>query len=268
MMSDSRLSGGKFWDYGPKIFSIGRSDAVIAFSGDTAWTYPLIAQISSYVESFVNLRDRIVDLTEAYDLVLRMLNESIEFVSSPAHPSLELPDCSFILAGYSSFKKDFFIRRIDFHPKQRRFKGRLTRKICGEPIALIGDRGPVGALARSLSEYQTKRGKGTRSALDMAPAKAFFEVACSGQFTEIGGAPQLAKVYENMTQAHLGVYWPPELPVEEQDIYLRGRRLGKFDVLDHPWVYEPSSANLYWHDFSPDEVRARASARAKVRSAP
>jgi hypothetical protein len=57
VMSDSRLSGGKFWDYGPKIFGIGRSDAVIAFAGDTAWTYPLIAQISSYVESFVNLRE-------------------------------------------------------------------------------------------------------------------------------------------------------------------------------------------------------------------
>lgn len=39
VMSDSRLSGGKFWDYGPKIFGIGRSDAVIAFAGDTSWTY-------------------------------------------------------------------------------------------------------------------------------------------------------------------------------------------------------------------------------------
>lgn len=64
VMSDSRLSGGKIWDYGPKIFGIGRSDAVIAFAGDTAWTYPMIAQINSYVESFVNLRDRTIDLTE------------------------------------------------------------------------------------------------------------------------------------------------------------------------------------------------------------
>lgn len=259
VMSDSRLSGGKFWDYGPKIFGIGRSDAVIAFAGDTAWTYPLIAQISSYVESFVNLRDRAIDLTEAYDLILQMLNESLTFVSKPADPSLIIPDCSFIFAGYSARRKSYFIRRIVFHAKRARFEDRPPRDIGRESLALIGDKGPVDAVTRRLSEHR-KEGKSAHSRLGMAPAEAFFAVISSKRFTEIGGAPQVAKVYQHMSQRHFGVYWPPDLPIGEQHIYLRGRRLGKFDVLDHPWVFDPSSAKLFWHDFSPDERRALAEA--------
>ncbi|SFW59911.1 hypothetical protein SAMN02800691_2446 [Luteibacter sp. UNCMF366Tsu5.1] len=195
----SRLSGGKFWDYGPKIFSIGRSDAVIAFAGDTSWTYPLIAQVSSYVESFVNLRDRTIDLAEAYELILRMLNDSLDFVSEPAHPSLTVPDCSFIFAGYSVRRKGFFVRRIVFHPGRGRFESRRAREIGDESFSVIGDKGPIAALARLVAD-RLKLGKGTRATLDMAPAEAFFEIMSSKRFTEIGGAPQVAKVYQHLNQ--------------------------------------------------------------------
>lgn len=83
IMSDSRLSGSKLWDYGPKIFGIGRSDAVIAFAGDTAWAYPLIAQVTSFVESFINQRERVVDFADACPQILELLNESLAFVSEP-----------------------------------------------------------------------------------------------------------------------------------------------------------------------------------------
>jgi len=254
IMSDSRLSGGKYWDYGPKIFSIGRSDALIAFAGETAWTYPLIAQISSYVESFVNLRERVIDLADAYELIIQMLNESLAFISKPAHPSLKVPDCSFIFAGFSSRRKDFIVRRITFNTKRHQFEGFAARKLGGELISLIGDEAPRTALARRISERR-KTGGGIGFKLGMVPAEEFCEILSSKKFTDIGGAPQVAKVYQNMSQTHFGVYWPPDVPTEEQRIYLRGRRLGKYDVLDHPWVYDPSYAKLFWHDFSPDARR-------------
>ncbi|MDO8040367.1 hypothetical protein [Janthinobacterium sp. SUN137] len=254
MMSDSRLSGGKNWDYGPKIFGIGRSDGIIAFAGDTAWTYPLIAQISSYIESFVDLRDRALDLIDAYDLVIQMLNESLSFVSKPAHPSMKVPECSFIFAGYSARRKDFFVRRIVFHPTRLLFESRSARGIGGEIITHIGDKDPMSAMVRHIAERR-KKSKTRGAKLDMQPAEAFYAVLSSKQFSEIGGAPQVAKVYQNMSQRHLGVYWPQDVENHEQNIYLRGRRLKKFDVLDHPWVYEPSSARLFWHDFSPDTRR-------------
>lgn len=122
-----------------------------------------------------------------------MLNESISFISRPADPSLRAPECSFIFAGYSARRKGFFIRRIIFHPTRGRFENRPARDVGGESIALIGDKGPVDAIARRLAEYR-KEGKRTRSRLGMAPAEAFFAVISSKRFTEIGGAPQVAKV--------------------------------------------------------------------------
>ncbi|WP_299178862.1 hypothetical protein [uncultured Neptuniibacter sp.] len=250
VMSDSRLSGGKCWDYGPKIFGTGRSDAVIAFAGDTAWSYPLIAQVTSYVESFINLRERVIDFIDVRDKIIRMLNESLSFVSDAADPSLEVPDCEFIFAGYSARKQDFILSRIVFHSKRRKFEIRAAKKINGELLTIIGDKGPLSAISRRISK-KVKMHTESDFKLDMVPSEAFFEVLLSRHFREIGGAPQLTKLYQHMNQKHFGVYWPPELRIEEQKIYLRGRELGDFEVLDHPWVFAPSEGKLYWHDFSP-----------------
>ncbi|PFH20971.1 hypothetical protein [Burkholderia sp. JKS000303] len=265
MMSDSRLSGGKIWDYGPKIFGVGRSDAIISFAGETDWTYPLIAQITSYIESFVNLRDRVLDVSDAYDLIINMLNESLKFVSdtNPVLPELSLPKCSFIFAGYSARLKDFFVRRIVFHPKRRKFESRPARKVAGEFITYIGDEEPLGAMVRHISENR-KKYWGIEKKLDMLPAEAFYTILSSKKFRDIGGAPQISKVYQNMNQRHFGVYWPPELPHQKQDIFLRGHRLRKSDALDHPWVYDPEAARLFWHDFSPDTRRANSSVPEEI----
>ncbi|KAE8546599.1 hypothetical protein [Marinobacter nauticus] len=262
VMSDSRLSGGKVWDYGPKIFGIGRSDAVMAFAGDTAWSYPLIAQITSYVESFVNLRDRAIDFIDAQDQIIKMLNESLTFVSEAVDQSLERPDCSFILAGYSARRKGFVVNKIVFHLNRLKFEARSARKIAGELMAVIGDKSPVSAISRRISQRQKQQGD-TKFKLDMLPSEAFFDVLSSNRFSEIGGAPQVSKVYQSMNQRHFGVYWPPDIPTDQQHIYLRGRQLGNYEVLDHPWVFDPSEGALYWHDFSPEERRAKLKAEKK-----
>ena len=260
MLSDSRLSGGRIWDYGPKIFGVGRSDAIIAFAGDTSWTYPLIAQISSYVESFVNLRDRVVDVADLCDQILQMLNDSLSFVTDTAHPSMAVPECSFVFAGYSARRKDFFVRRIEFQPKINKFVPTHPKSYGGELVAYVGDEEPVKAIVRRMSDI-LKLSKVRRRKLDMVPAEAFFEVLSSENFRDIGGAPQVAKVYEHMNIRHFGVYWPPTVPNEEQHIFLRGRRLKPHEVLDHPWVYDPVLTKLWWHDFSPDQLRESAIAK-------
>jgi hypothetical protein len=40
--SDSRLSGGRYWDSNPKIILLPRSDCVMSFAGDTNDAYPLM----------------------------------------------------------------------------------------------------------------------------------------------------------------------------------------------------------------------------------
>ena len=265
IMSDSRLSGGKCWDYGPKIFSMGRSDAVIAFAGDTAWSYPLIAQVTSYVESFVNLRERVVDFVDAQKKIIRMLNESLNFVSDAVDKSLEEPDCTFIFSGYSARKQKFMVNRIVFNSEKKRFEVKPPKKINGELLTVIGDKGPLKAIYRIVSERENNK-KVRDFKLDMVPSEAFVEVLSSGRFREIGGSPQIMKLYQNMNQQHIAVYWPPEVPHEEQKIYLRGRELGKYEALDNSWVFDTSASKLYWHDFSPVEMQAKAKLERETES--
>lgn len=47
-------------------------------------------------------------------------------------------------------------------------------------------------------------------------------------------------------------------------IFLRGRRLKSSEVLDHPWVYDPTLTELWWHDFSPDQRRNAAVAKTNA----
>ncbi|MEZ8514443.1 hypothetical protein AB9R81_02135 [Vibrio cyclitrophicus] len=259
VMSDSRLSGGKCWDYGPKVFSMGRSDAVIAFAGDTAWAYPLISQVTSYVESFVNLRERAVDFVDAQKKIIRMLNDSLNFVSDAVDESLEEPDCTFIFSGYSARKQEFMINKIVFNSKNKEFETRPPKRVNGELLTIIGDERPKKAIYRILSEKE-KNYQGRGFKLDMEPSEAFVKVLLSGKYREIGGSPQIMKLYQNMNQQHVAVYWPPNALHEEQKIYLRGRELGKYEALDNPWVFSPYESRLYWHDFSPVEMQAKAKA--------
>ena len=231
----------------------------VQFNSDTAWSYPLIAQVISYVESFVNLRERVLDVSDAFDAILHLLNDSLSFISDSVNRDMETPDCSFLFCGFSARRQDYFIRRIVFHLDRGKFEGRPAGSVGGEFFTIIGDKRPMSAVVRHIHAGLKQVGASTKTTkLGMLPAHAFFEILSSNTFAEIGGAPQVAKIYQNMSQAHLGVYWPPELPTNEQKIYLRGRRLKDLEALDHPWVYDPSDAKIYWHDFSPDALRERA----------
>lgn len=264
IMSDSRLSGGKCWDYGPKIFSMGRSDAIIAFAGDTAWSYPLIAQVTSYVDAFVNLRERKVDYVDAEKKIISMLNESLKFVSDAVDKSLEEPGCAFIFCGYSARKQKFLLNRIFFDSKKKKFVVKSPKKINDELLAAIGDEGPLKEIYRIVSERENSK-EIRNFKLGMLPSEAFFQVLSSGRFREIGGSPQIMRLCQNMTQQHIAVYWPPNVSHEEQGIYLRGRKLGKYEALDNSWVFDTSASRLYWHDFSPIEMQSKAKLERKTK---
>ena len=56
--SDSRLSGGQFWDANPKIMLLPRTDCVLSFAGQTYNAYPLMLQAANAIETFNNLKTR------------------------------------------------------------------------------------------------------------------------------------------------------------------------------------------------------------------
>jgi ATP-dependent protease HslVU (ClpYQ) peptidase subunit len=60
--SDSRLSGGQFWDANPKIMLLPRSDAVLSFAGTTSDAYPLMLQAYNSIRMYPPASSRAVIL--------------------------------------------------------------------------------------------------------------------------------------------------------------------------------------------------------------
>jgi hypothetical protein len=50
LASDSRLTGGPIDGLAPKVFALPRSDALLAFAGDTQHAYPLVLQMVASID--------------------------------------------------------------------------------------------------------------------------------------------------------------------------------------------------------------------------
>ncbi|MDI3279697.1 hypothetical protein QK292_19355, partial [Arthrobacter sp. AL08] len=75
MASDSRLGGGEHWDACAKIFDVGRSDAIIAFAGDTLRALPLIFQAVATGSSYEGSQLRTLDLPKFAGHLNNVINE-------------------------------------------------------------------------------------------------------------------------------------------------------------------------------------------------
>jgi hypothetical protein len=107
--SDSRLSGGQFWDANPKIMLLPRTDLRSFVRRQTYDAYPLMLQAANAIETFNKLKTRSTDLADLKGHLLRVFNRSREFISNlPRGQKLPDPaDASFLLSGYSWRAKQF-----------------------------------------------------------------------------------------------------------------------------------------------------------------
>src|SRR3954454_13018081 len=88
--SDSRLRWAGAWDSCPKIFRLPRTDAAMAFAGDTLWAYPIIAQTANNIAAYRPSRERSYDLLHAKGHALRVINAMVNHGDAIDGP--DLPD--------------------------------------------------------------------------------------------------------------------------------------------------------------------------------
>jgi hypothetical protein len=251
--SDSRLNTTKepAWDFGPKVFQFGRSDALIAFEGNTQWAYPLIVQFTGYVESFVNIRERVIDITTLIRNAVSIFNDAMKMKIEKGkhHPSFHEPDCSFLIGGWSHEQQKFVIRRICWEQKQKKWRELPT----GDAFCVVGDQQSRVAALRLLP----KKGYPTQAALKRnQPLEHLCQLLIKNSSSYIGGAPQIAKVYPHMNVQFLPIIW--DVPgVDEQDsenLYMRGRRMHPIETPDFPFIFDPEQMKI----ISRKEFDARA----------
>ncbi|QOD04982.1 hypothetical protein [Pseudarthrobacter sp. BIM B-2242] len=235
--SDSRLGGGERWDACAKIFDVGRDDALLAFAGNTWRALPLVFQAVATTRSYNGSALRTLDLHQFARHLESVLNAVLDEAKGPA--ALEVPECEFLLAGWSWRLNGFRIYRYTFDKDNWRFTGngtpgRLPPALRGHGrgtrFATIGDGGRrlQGALARDYN-------KGLISgAMDYHPLEYLYRQTQDSSRNEesVGGPVQVSKVYRSIRVEHfavrtangLSVSGRPVLPYEHLDLRAIERR--------------------------------------------
>ncbi len=215
VISDSRLSGGQYWDANPKIMLLPRTDCVISFAGDTNDAYPLMLQAYNAIHMFAAAATRGMDLADLKGHLIRVFNRSRAFISHlPVRQRIPSPSGAiFLLSGYSWRSKTFKIWKLFFDPGIGRFTFRPARHWAGagqegKLITFVGDEAAIVDAKRRLVERLRQKAKLRDGTLDMEPFEVLRDVIRSGRHASVGGAPQVVKIYEHMNAIPFGVAWP------------------------------------------------------------
>ena len=245
-ISDSRLCGGHRWDECPKLTTLPGTTCVLAFAGDTAYTYPMMMQIKQAMKGYRRIETRAMDVTDINGHVINHANHLMDSVYDLADPDYT-PDNEFIFGGYSWIEKRFRLWRYYYKKHDKAFvkdgkPHRIFPNIDGHLIVIGDQRENFKKALRELlrEKYGSNVEELVGLSLDMEP----FEALCrmlkkvSARDT-IGGAPQMIKSYQYMNSCPVGVYWP-----EKKDVYsnrtLLGRKMFDYEDTEY-WFIDPET---------------------------
>lgn len=194
-------------DHAAKIFELPRSDALLAFAGDTSYAYPLAAHLITSISIYPRSADRRYPLARAKGHVLRVFDQVYRAIHSfpvgQLSPLTPQPDVHFLLGGFSWHDNDFQMWNIVLNPGSQRFEFRP-----GRSFLFIGS--PGNAVADAINrthQLLASRGR-SPTQIDMEPFEALRDICRAGSYSEIGGAPQVAKVYRHMNTQFFATLWP------------------------------------------------------------
>lgn len=268
VVSDSRLNGGKKMDCGQKVIMLPRSDAFICFAGSTGWAYPLMHQVANAISTYEKSASRAQDITELKTHVLKVFEGLREAVHDAAGDE-GIPSAEFLFGGYSWIRKEFMIWRIHFQiprprklPKGAKAQAKLVaecskfiaspaKRCKGQPFIFAGDKEYVDKARDKLSKLLKSRGKLSDQVADFKFDWEPFEVIRDMlrevqndpylfKNCDIGGAPQVLKIYEHLSSRYLAIDWKPSPDATNTDLYVCGRKVLGYET-PTLWILNPDT---------------------------
>lgn len=254
--SDSRLTCGYAWDSCPKIKIFERGDSVLAFSGSTEYSYPMMEQINTSINMYPKYKTRVADIADLKGHILRVLTNMREYMHNSIEPGkrfvAEKPSTNFIFAGYSWLYRDFKIWKFKFDQKENAFVKQRAHRIGKSRIMILVDAANHlkekrdflnGRVIRDrIIGLMESRGKIASDPLDMEPFEILRNVIRNKEDWSIGGAPQLIKIYRHLNVLPIGVFWPNK---ESKQITFLGRPLLNYEILRRPVIDPDTLEYLY-----------------------
>ncbi len=193
----------------------------------------MIQSIAAYPPSV----RRSSDLEVAVGHCLRVLDEIYKDrrdFSSDGDPG---PGASLTIGGWSWRAGKFRIWHVTWDKASRRFRSRPVRarsSRSGVQCWFAGDADAVHdarlGLDRLLDERELPPDKG----LDLEPLELIARAIRSEAYRGVGGAPQVAKVYQHMNTQQFAVQWQPRGGPSR--LYMAGRPLLSYEVAHVPTI--------------------------------
>lgn len=237
--SDSTVTGGMVWNCAPKILTLSRSDAALCFAGDTLLAYPLMLQMRMAIDSYPAERSGAVDFHDLKRHALDLFNGMLKAITDLPIGDPGKPDVRFILAGYSWKSAGFGVYVIEYNASEKKLTARPVNVWEGPSperrVAFIGDR--VERAKTKFVELLRAKGKLQGGKIDYEPFEVLRDMIRERQFREIGGAPQMVKIYRHSNCLPYAMYWPDKAAGK---LCVMGRPLLDYEVTSFG-VFDPNT---------------------------
>lgn len=211
LASDSLLSGAVTFDTGPKLFPLSRGDAAFAFAGGTWFAYPLILQLLRWAEDYDRARTRAMDLCDLAghcERVCSMLLKRLVEISKPIPAGVDITkDFTLILAGYSWHTRRFRTWQSLVDHKGNVTFARPQRSLCR--AMFVGTGGSEALRRLGLAVKPPKKSATSRPSirLNWEPFDVLRDMIREGGDFNVGGPPQLLKIYRHMNSMPYAIPW-------------------------------------------------------------
>lgn len=245
--ADSRLRSPFVWDACPKILPLPRHDCALCFAGFTSVAYPFMLQIHAAVLQYSRASNRALDITDFKGNILNIINDMRNAMHSFPDPTIPRDDEeTYLLFGGYSWRYDSFklwTLHYDANIDKFTFRPATTwRGVDGERfLAIVGNH--VDDAKSKLAGILADKGKKEKEGFDMEPFEMLRDMLRLTAFDEIGGPPQLVKVYKHMKCTPFPIYWPNR---QSQNVTIYGR-----DLLDYEkpetGVLDPDTLEVVSH---------------------
>lgn len=245
MATDSRLTGGESWDSGVKLFELPRQDCLLCFAGGTERAYPLILnsitsiKFDKYLASpYTDIHNVLEYLTELFTALVSEIKESVDNI----HEARGL--AQFLFGGWSWKNQQFGMWKLYYEPQLESFTHQSISPGDARAIAFLGDH--IEDAEALFEQHLRENGKKFSGFYDMEPLQVLAQMSRNESYYPIGGALQIAKVYQSGTSEFFGIMWPS---LDGQPTFL-GRLVPDHD-LPSVRLIDPDTTNLI-EDALPD----------------
>lgn len=261
--TDSRLTSGKAWDCCPKIKILNRGDSVLCFAGETDYSYPMLEQIATSVNTYPKHSCRATDLTDVRGHILRLITNMREFL----HNSIEKgkifkpdpPKTNFILAGYSWKFDKFCIWELKYSSIENAYIHQSPKTLMKNDMVILLDAAnhlktkdtklTVNKIRKRIFDKMVSNGKKSGDGMDMEPFEVLRDIIRAEEDWAIGGTPQVVKVYKHMNVMPYGIFWPNK---DSKQVTFMGRPLMNYETLKYP-IIDPDTFELSLMKIDNDE---------------